>query len=88
MSTNHQCRSCGGFCGGGYGKKFCQQGSTPIKTTDTASRALVVVRGGVAEVYTTPDVTALVVDLDGDSYEQPSIPDEFKALADRAGLAD
>jgi len=27
MSGSHvpkQCRSCGGFCGGGYGNKFCQ----------------------------------------------------------------
>lgn len=27
MAGSHvpkQCRSCGGFCGGGYGNKFCQ----------------------------------------------------------------
>ena len=42
MAGSHvpkQCRSCGSFCGGGYGKKFCQNtafaGKTHFADSDT-----------------------------------------------------
>jgi hypothetical protein len=43
MAGSHvpkQCRSCGGFCGGGYGNKFCQNTAHIKSDVQVSSRMM------------------------------------------------